>query len=248
MGASGRRPLIGVNTTFERAAGGEITSIKPKYWRAVERAGGIPVLLPQLADREALRQALAALDGFVLIGGYDLKGERWGEATLPSVVPIEPEREATDFALLGLLLETRKPTLAICLGCQELNVACGGTLYQDLPTDGPPSKVEHQVKDGAAPMHGVRLESGSQVAAIFGGEKEIEVNSRHHQGIAKLGRGLRATARAADGLAEALEAEDHPFLIGVQWHPEEMEGDARQAGLFEALVRAAEAAGEAGQG
>lgn len=243
MPPTGRRPLIGVNTTFERKAEGEITAIKPKYWRAVERAGGIPVLLPQLADREALREALGTLDGFVMIGGYDLKGERWGEPTLPAVTPIEPERETTDFLLIDLLMETRKPTLAICLGCQELNVACGGTLYQDLPTDGPESDVAHQGKGGPAPTHAVGLDPGSRVAGIFGGAAEIEVNSRHHQGIARTGRGLKVSARAADGLTEALEVEGHPFMVGVQWHPEEMTEDPLQRGLFAALVSAARGAG-----
>lgn len=238
MAGSGRRPLIGVNTTFERNAEGEITAIKPKYWRAVERAGGIPVLIPQLGDVEALRLALGRLDGFVMIGGYDLKGERWGERTLPQVTPIEPERETTDFALLTLLRETGKPTLAICLGCQELNVACGGTLYQDLPTDGPPSPIQHQGRDGVVPRHSVEIEPGSRVAAALGVDGRIEVNSRHHQGIARIGEGLRVTARSEDGLAEALELPKLPFFVGVQWHPEEMVEDERQRALFEALMKA----------
>ncbi len=239
MAPSGHRPLIGVNTTFERNDEGEITAIKPKYWRAVERAGGIPVLIPQLSDPALLREALHVLDGFVMIGGYDLKGERWGAETLSSVVPIEPEREVTDFALLNLLIETRKPTLAICLGCQELNVACGGTLYQDLPTDGPASEIQHQGKDGHVPRHKIEVEAGSRVARALGKAGRIEVNSRHHQGIAKIGGGLLVTARADDGVAEALEFEDHPFLIGVQWHPEEMIEDGSQTALFSALIEAA---------
>lgn len=238
MAGPGRRSLIGVNTTFERDAEGEITAIKPKYWRAVERAGGIPVLLPQLAEAEALRLALERLDGFVMIGGYDLKGERWGERTLPQVTPIEPEREITDFALLKLLREIGKPTLAICLGCQELNVACGGTLYQDLPTDGPPSTIQHQGIDGVVPRHTIQIQPGSRIAEALGIDGPTEVNSRHHQGIARIGEGLRVTARSEDGLAEALELPEHPFFVGVQWHPEEMVEDERQRALFEALVAA----------
>lgn len=243
MAGAGRRPLIGVNTTFERNAEGEITAIKPKYWRAIERAGGVPVLIPQLEDAEALRAALDCVDGFVMIGGYDLKGERWGERTLPQVTPIEPEREATDFALLKLLKEMNKPTLAICLGCQELNVACGGTLYQDLPTDGPASTVQHKDSDGVVPRHAVEIEPGSRVAKALGADGRIEVNSRHHQGIARIGDGLRVTARSEDGLAEALEFEGHSFLVGVQWHPEEMTDDGRQLALFAGLIEAARGAG-----
>lgn len=243
MAPTGRRPLIGINTTFERNAEGEITAIKPKYWRAIERAGGVPVLLPQLVDRTALSEALAVLDGFLLIGGYDLKGERWGESTLPEVHPIEPEREMTDFALLDLLIESGKPTLAICLGCQELNVARGGTLYQDLDTDGPPSEVVHQDRKGTPPQHPVEVQGNSQLAGALGTSGRVDVNSRHHQGIAKIGKGLRVTAKAPDGLAEALEMKDHPFLIGVQWHPEEMVGDASQEALFEALIEKARSTG-----
>jgi putative glutamine amidotransferase len=118
-------------------------------------------------------------------------------------------------------------------------VACGGTLYQDLSTDGPHSEVVHQGKDGAAPRHTVEIEPGSRVASALGSAGTIEVNSRHHQGLARIGTGLRVTAKAADGLAEALEYEGHPFLIGVQWHPEEMTEDERQGALFASLVRAA---------
>jgi putative glutamine amidotransferase len=236
-----RRPRIGLNTTFERDAEGERTILKPKYWRAVERAGGLPILFPQLADPLALREALELLDGFVMIGGYDLKGDRWGARTPAAVTPIEPERETTDFALLDLLVETRKPTLAICLGCQELNVARGGTLYLDLPTDGPPQSLAHDGKRGPA-THPVQVEPGSLLARALGAAGRIEVNTRHHQGIARVGQAVRVTARADDGLAEGIELEDHPFCLGVQWHPEEIDDD-RQRGLFAALIEAARRTG-----
>lgn len=238
-----RRPRIGLNTTFERGAEGERTAVRPGYWRAVEQAGGLPVLLPQLRDPETLREALAMLDGFVLIGGYDIRAERWGACSRPEVVPMEPEREATDFALLDLLIESRKPTLAICLGCQELNVARGGTLYQHLPADAPASTVNHNIKTGAAPAHAVDVAPGSLLAGALGSGGRVEVNSRHHQGIATPGRGLTVTARAEDGLPEAVELEGHPFLLGVQWHPEDMAGDPRQENLFKSLVAASRKSG-----
>ncbi len=238
-----RRPRIGLNTSFERGAEGETTSVRPAYWRAIERAGGLPVLLPQLSDAGALREALALLDGFVLIGGYDIPAERWGGCSRPEVVPMEPEREATDFSLIDLLIKSGKPTLAICLGCQELNVARGGTLYQHLPADLPDSSVTHNVKSGGTPAHPVEVAPGSRLAAALGAEGRVEVNSRHHQGLDRTGAGLTVTARAADGLPEAVELEGHPFFLGVQWHPEDMEDDARQQRLFSNLVEAARKAG-----
>lgn len=234
-----RRPRIGLNTSFERGAEGETTSVRPAYWRAIEQAGGLPVLLPQLRDAETLRDALSMLDGFVLIGGYDIPAERWGGCSRPEVVPMEPERESTDFTLIDLLIESRKPTLAICLGCQELNVARGGTLFQHLPADLPDSRVPHNVKSGGSPAHSVELDPNSRLASVLGTEGRVEVNSRHHQGLDRTGAGLSVTARAEDGLPEAVELEGHPFFIGVQWHPEDMSADARQQRLFGQLVEAA---------
>ena len=243
---AGRRPLIGLNTTFEMDAEGGVSATRPKYWRAVLEAGGMPLLLPQLDDRAIVEEALGALDGFIMIGGYDLPGERFGEATLSTVIPIEETREKSDFALLNALISGRIPTLAICLGFQELNVVQGGTLYQDILFDGPPSEVRHYAKGLDCVHHDVEVASGTRLAEALGTDGRTEVNSVHHQAVAKVGRGLRVSATAADGIVEAIEMEDHPFMIGVQWHPETMPESKAQRRLFASLVAESARAAAAG--
>lgn len=236
---SSSRPRIGLNTTFEMDDEGGISATRPKYWEAVLEAGGLPLLLPQLDSEAIIEEALAGLDGFVLIGGYDVPGERFGRKSLPAVVPIEPRRERTDFALIEALLASAKPTLAICLGFQEINIARGGTLYQDLPVDAPPSDVRHFAKSEPYVMHEVQIAAGSRLAEIMGSEGVLEVNSTHHQALDRLGDGVEATASAPDGIVEAIEIAGHPFCIGVQWHPEMLGDRAPHRRLFEALIEQA---------
>lgn len=233
-----RRPLIGINTTYERVGGSGVTSIKPSYWEAVVRAGGIPSLLPQLEGSEIIEDAVARVDGFVLIGGFDLDGAPWGAAAPATVVRVEPRREATDFALIDALIKARKPTLAICLGFQELNVAHEGTLHQDLLFDGPAvTAIRHYAKGGVPePRHGIEIVPGTRLAEAMQCEGKVEVNSSHHQALDKIGKSLRIAARAEDGIVEAVEIEDHPFFIGVQWHPERLTELPEQTHLFGALI------------
>ncbi len=231
------KPLIGINCDFfaDRTTG--VAGVRPPYVEAVAAAGGTPVLLPMLRDADQVEVAVERLDGFALIGGDDLSGQRLGVPGLPSTVPIDERRDRADFLLLEMLLERRKPTLAICLALQELNVLRGGTLYQDLAFDGPPELVRHYRKIGNGLVdHPVRIEPASPLAELLDGEGEVPVNSSHHQAIKKLGRGLHAVAWAPDGLIEAVTVEGHPFFLGVQWHPEHLRGDPRQRKLFEALV------------
>ncbi len=241
------RPIIGINTTFEMDAEGGLTAVKPGYWQSIIDAGGLPFLLPQFESPEIIQEALALVQGFVLIGGDDVPAERFGGGeTLPSVVKIEPAREKTDFALLEVLLETSKPTLALCLGFQELNIARGGTIYQDLLYDGPPNLIRHYAQGGPPPIHDVQVEPDSRLAEALGRSGAVSVNSTHHQALDRIGEGLRTSARASDGIVEAIELEGDAFFVGVQWHPEMMVGDPVQRGLFTALVQAAGAERGAG--
>lgn len=232
------RPIIGLNLDDFADAGGAITGLRPNYIRAIERAGAIPLLLPHIEDPAALRDAIARVDGFLLTGGDDVSPERSGCGPVPTVVTMAPERERSDFALIDALLDSRKPTLCVCLGFQELNIRFGGTLYQDLAFDAPPSAVRHYAKLADPPTHAVEVDPGSALAAALGASGRVTVNSKHHQGVNKLGAGLKISARAPDGLVEGLEVEGLPFFVAVQWHPEAMPDSPEQARLFAALAAA----------
>lgn len=231
------RPLIGLNTDAYDFRG-TVCGIRDPYWRAVWAGGGFPVLLPPVPSVDEKRAALDRLDGFILIGGDDLPGERYGKTTLPTSTLLEPERADSDLALIDLLIAARKPTLAICLGFQELNVHQGGSLIQDLihETD---SMIRHYAKGGDAPSHDVQVEPDSLLAGAVGRSGALRVNSRHHQAVDRIGEGLRVAARAPDGIVEALELEDHPFFLGVQWHPESIIDADEQLNLFRTLVQKA---------
>lgn len=232
-------PIIGVNTNLEpEEAGGDLTRIKPAYWESVVQAGGLPVMMPQLDDPKMIDAFLDRVDGFVMIGGDDLSAAKMGSPGPPTTVTLHPRRERTDFLLLERLLERGIPTLAICLACQQLNVIYGGTLYRDLPFDGPPVLLRHFSKlGGPTPTHAIAIAPGSALHGVLG-DAEATVNSFHHQAVREPGRGLARTAWAPDGVTEALEVEALPFFLGVQWHPERMmPTDAGARKLFAALIR-----------
>lgn len=233
------RPLIGLNTTFEMDAEGGFSATRPKYWKAVLEAAGLPFLLPQLTSESDLNEALDRLDGVVMIGGYDIAGEAFGEITPPTVIEMEPARYEADTALLRACIDQKKPMLAICLGFQELNVALGGSLYQDLLFDGPETSVRHYSKNGTTPFHDIEILPNTILAEAMGVSGTTQVNSVHHQAVSQIGKKLRASATAPDGIVEAVEMEGHPFLVGVQWHPEMMTDSEPQRALFRSLVKTA---------
>jgi len=235
-----RTPLIGLNTSLEPDAEGWLTGLRPAYWEAVVQAGGVPVLMPQLGDPALIEAFLERVDGFMMIGGDDLSPERLGTLPLPTTVAVDPRRERSDFLLLERLLARKIPTLSICLACQEINVIHGGTLYQDLPFDGPPVLIRHYSRSGGVtPTHPVSVGEDSSLSAIWEGTADVTVNSSHHQAIHGLGAGLRRVAWAPDNLTEGVEVEGQPFFLGVQWHPERMPDDPLQRKLFAALVHKA---------
>lgn len=231
-------PIIGINTNFEpEEGGGDLTRIKPAYWESIVAAGALPVLMPQLEDPRMIDAFIDRVDAFLMIGGDDISAARLGSPGPPPTVTLTPRRERSDFMLLERLLERGTPTLAICLACQQLNVIFGGTLYRDLPTDGPAVLLRHFSKAGPNPRHNVAVVPGSALHRALDASDEIEVNSFHHQAVREVGRGLARTAWAPDGVTEAVEVEALPFFVGVQWHPERMmprEESARK--LFAALV------------
>jgi putative glutamine amidotransferase len=244
-----RTPLIGLTCDdFKDAQGSPLLGLRPPYCQAVVEAGGVPVLVPCVEDAAQAAAVLDSLDGFVLTGGDDLTAERLGEPLHPAARPMSARRDRPDFLLIESLVERRLPTLAICLGFQELNVFFGGSLHQDLPSldaQGKPVVHRGQSPEDRYARHEVRIAPGGLLARLWGGEWETSVNSAHHQGVARLGRGLEAQAWAPDGLVEAFQAQGFPFLLGVQWHPERLMAETPHAALFRALTLEAIARPEA---
>jgi putative glutamine amidotransferase len=229
------RPLIGITTYVEEAAWGhwqlEAALIPYDYVRAIERAGGRAVLVPPNVD--GVEETLDALDGLLFSGGNDLDPESYGADAHPETTGTRPERDRGELALLEGALARDMPMLAVCRGFQVLNVARGGDLVQHLP-DAVGHEQHREVK-GVFSEHGVRIDDASRLGSVLGGEAPVK--SHHHQGVGRVGDGLREAAWADDGTVEALEDPEKRFAVGVLWHPEAGE-DMK---LFEALVAEASA-------
>jgi putative glutamine amidotransferase len=233
-------PLIGVSTSITIGKSPERAYVNSAYLHAVQQAGGVPVALPPQLSTASLARLGRGLDGLLLTGGGDIEPTLFGETPHPSVYEVAPARDTLECALVRLALERGLPILAVCRGIQVLNVALGGTLFQDVGTD-PGTQLQHsQPEPRDQPTHKVTVKPGSRLADTLGTD-ELEVNSMHHQAVKELGSGLLAVAWAPDLLVEGVEASDPSrFVIGVQWHPEELCGHSDAARrLFAALVGAA---------
>jgi putative glutamine amidotransferase len=243
------RPLIGVSTSEVRVAHriqhtpqGEPPidremALGMKYLRAIEAAGGLPVVMPPL-ELDAVSPLLDRLSGICLSGGPDLDPVAYTTQRNPNLGPTEPTLDRFELAVAAEADARRLPILAICRGMQAINVARGGTLHQHLP-DRRQTTIPHR-QDGAGERvtHSVEVETGTRLARVLGRQR-LQVNSFHHQAVRRLGKGLRAVAWAPDRVIEGLEAPARPFLLGVQWHAECLVGRAPQAALFRAFVQAA---------
>jgi putative glutamine amidotransferase len=245
-GNTADRPRVGIpwRTAQEEAEGN-----RPKienYEEAVRKAGGEPVLL-SLADPARLHGILPALDAFVLPGSpADVEPADYGAVNRGLSAPADLPREHTDRAILEHAFSEKKPVLAICYGCQLLNVYLGGTLIQDLHaetgTTTPHRKKDITPEPADDPRHNAAFEPDSRLAAVLG-SPDGQINSSHHQAIKKLGNDLRITARAGDGTVEGVEwTGDANWVVGVQWHPERMFGDAFSERLFRDFIAAARSA------
>lgn len=232
---------VGIGGLVRRWQDHDRTGVNASYVRSVVAAGGVPLVLSPLGGAAFAAAAVSAIDALLLTGGDDLDPAWYGAARSPHVTTIDRERDLFELALYGAARQRGIPVLAICRGLQLVNVARGGSLVQDLPSERP-GAVDHnlgQARDGRT--HAVTLTPGSRTAALLG-TTTLDVNSFHHQAVATLGSGLVASGTAADGVVEALEgAPDEPWLVAVQWHPEEMWADAAapERGLFAGLVAAA---------
>ena len=210
------------------------------YVRSTEGAGLTPVIIPPFTDPARAADVLVAASGLLLTGGEDVDPRRYGAEPHAATQPPNPARDETELELLRVARERRIPVLAICRGIQIVNVAFGGTLVQDLPSERPSAIVHDQPHDEAHPRsdrcHAVALSSGSLVAGAAGATA-LEVNSYHHQAVDRLGAGLQATGHAPDGVVEACEGTERGWwLLAVQWHPEDLTTDvhAWDRGIFRA--------------
>jgi putative glutamine amidotransferase len=233
-------PLIGVTTSVTTGKEGERAVLNAAYVAAVQRAGGVPVLLPPQLEDQARAELFTRLQGVLLTGGGDLDSARFDEPRHRTVSGVSAARDRLEIALVEHALARRLPVLAICRGVQVLNVALGGSLYQDLPSDPGTPLLHSQEAPRDETTHRVRVVPGSRLEEVLGAS-ELHVNSFHHQAIKRLGRGLAAVAFSEpDGVIEGAELPDSSrFVLGVQWHPEELEPREKTAQrLFRALVDA----------
>jgi len=232
-------PAVAVSATSDvRPGNPHRLRLNSTYIISLESAGLIPLVIPPLRSAAAARDIVSRVDGLVLTGGEDVEPSLYGQPRSPECGVSNESRDRTEIALISAAREFRKPVLAICRGPQVLNVALGGTLIQDIPSE-VPGALDHDSRDDrAARVHDVDIDAGSRIADALGATK-ITVNSLHHQSIRDLAPGLRITARAPDGIVEGVEsADDDWWVMAVQWHPEEMNDSPEpwDRGLFKAFA------------
>ncbi len=232
-------PLIGINVD---ASGDSVTNtrfvLSSSYVDAITSAGGIPLLLPAALNPDAVDRYIDLCDGFLVTGGRDISPNRYGDEISTYTKLVNPRRENFDFALINAALVAKKPILGVCLGSQELNVALGGSMIQDLPTE-TSSTIDHRPGHMGQYAHQVEITTGTQLHDIIG-TTTLQVNSSHHQACDRMGSGILVMARAPDGVVESFQVENQPFAMGVQWHPENLTTAPEHLAIYEALVKAAE--------
>ncbi len=244
-------PLIGISCANIRSAQTDapFQGARRAYVKAVREVKGAPILIPLLDDEMILETVWERLDGLLLTGGGDISPEFYGEEVETELIAVDLLRDQTEIWLAKRAVADDVPLLGICRGMQVLNVATGGTLYQDIARDMPTAlkhkcgSPEHE-RDYLA--HVARPEVHSLLARVVqGGDTSypppaLHVNSRHHQALKEIGDGLVVAALSPDGIVEAVESRQHRYIVGVQWHPEDLLGhDHAMRHLFESLVRAA---------
>ncbi|OYD07784.1 gamma-glutamyl-gamma-aminobutyrate hydrolase family protein [Paludifilum halophilum] len=227
-------PAIGVTVSTREES---VMALNRDHTDAVFRAGGIPLMLPYTLVPEQLQATADRIDGLLLTGGDDIDPGLFGEEPIPGLGPVEPERDRMEIALSRKMMEAGKPILAVCRGCQILNIAAGGDMYQDLNAQREKGLQHAQKAPRSHPSHSVHVKEDTRLHAMVGGS-EYRVNSFHHQAVRRLADGFMVSATASDGVIEAFESLHHPFVMGVQWHPENMPSDSVARQLFTSLVAA----------
>ena len=225
-----QQPLIGITANFR----GEEACLREKYYDQVVKAGGSPVLIPPVADKNVLLNILERIDGLLLSGGADINPLWLDEEPVPQMGEINAARDLSELLLIRLAFNRQIPILGICRGIQAMAIAVGGSIAQDIGQ----TSVKHSQEGGRGePTHSVTIDENSTVYTLYQ-QKKLFVNSVHHQAVSKAGNRFRVTAKASDGIIEAIESTEHKAVLGVQWHPEWLGKDGLP--LFQWLVSQAE--------
>lgn len=231
-------PKIGITTfrLMNTMTGYYRSAVNETYGQAIEKSGGLPLLIPNITDDHLLDEFVASCDGFIFSGGIDISPCFFGEDPHPLNGETSMILDQCQLPLMKKVIAARKPILAICRGHQVLNVACGGSLHQDVSLHG--EVIKHsQSADYTDVSHLVTITEKGHLADLFG--DKVWTNSYHHQSVNAIGDGLKITAYASDGIVEGIELIDYPFGVGVQWHPEAMMlGSDDMKPLFDAFIKA----------
>jgi putative glutamine amidotransferase len=234
------RPMIGITPWYDYEK--NLTYIKKGYFEGILNAGGMPVLLPVTTDDAVLGEFVQRVDGFVVSGGPDIDANLYGENNLLFNGEISPHRDHMEIFIVKSALKHDKPILGICRGIQIMNVAAGGSLYQDIYSQIKGNEIVKHLQQAPRwyPTHEIFIVPGSKINGCFKKDR-IKVNSFHHQSVKEVAKGFIVTSKAQDGIIESIEHSNHRFAVGVQWHPELMwQEDAAHLKLFEDFVKAAE--------
>ena len=207
------------------------------YGQAIEKSGGVPLALPYVESEEMIDAFVDLCDGFLFTGGADVDPHYYGEEKKDTCGETEPNRDKLEMAVLKRALEKDKPIFGICRGLQIINVAMGGKLYQDIPTEFESELLHKQTEEPNEPSHPIFVEEGTPLYSVVG-KKEITGNTFHHQAIKVLADGLAVSARASDGIIEAVFAPDKKYLRAYQWHPERLYCFEDNRVLFDEFINA----------
>ena len=228
-----KRPFIAVFGS--RADEGRMQGVRINYMNAIEEAGGLPVLAPMIAKRETYADLVSRCDGFFFAGGVDIEPSLYGEEKHARCGEIDGLRDECELLAMEEIVKTGKAVLGVCRGIQLMAVATGGTLWQDIPSQIRTDILHAQKEPPSIPTHSIRIADGSLLYKILG-EREIRVNSAHHQAVKETE--LAVCAVTPDGVIEGIEDPSRPFFLGVQWHPEYTLGDGVSERLFKAFCEA----------
>lgn len=232
------KPLIGITSSME--IDGAFFTVSRDNIYAIKEAGGLPVILPNVLGEEEIEQYAQRIDGLYLTGGYDINPLLFGEEPHQELGAVTPGRDHFELKIINQTLQLNKPILGVCRGCQILNIAVGGSMYQDIYGQINRELLQHaQQAPAAHGSHIVNVLRGSLLYRLTGEEK-LQVNSRHHQANRSVIDTFQISGQANDGVVEAIESKEHPFVLGLQWHPENMAAanDQQSLNIFQGFIEA----------